>query len=192
PSMSIDPADASAPAAIEAATAGDAAPRHDHEPAAEPGAAPPAIARLAWRVFAPIDLVINVAINGTIAWWLFGSRPTVPLTGPAGLTSMVLPMSLILATLTTFSGFCNAVRERRAGRATPPLPPATRWAARACVEAITTGVCSWFVAFVVARGLAAAPSATVDPIGAVLAITAIAGLLAFLLHGRAVTRGGRI
>ncbi|MFM8893755.1 MAG: hypothetical protein ACKOTB_19485 [Planctomycetia bacterium] len=169
------------------------APPPGHEPAAEPAAAPPPIARLAWRVFAPIDLVINVVINGTIAWWLFGSRPTVPLTGPAGLTSMVLPMTAILATLTTFSGVFNAVRERRSGRATPPLSPATRWAARACVEAITTGVCGWLVACVIARGLAAAaPSAAVGPLGGVLAITAIAGLLAFLLHGRAVARGGRI
>ena len=166
--------------------------RHDHEPAAEPAGPGTTIERLAWRVFAPIDLVINVAINGTIAWWLFGARPMVPLTGPVGLTTMVLPMTLILATLTTFSGFFNAVRERRSGRATPPLPSSTRWVARACFEAAATGFSSWLLAFVIARGLAAAaPSATVGPTGAVVVIAALAGLLAFLLHGRAVTRGGR-
>ena len=166
---------------------------HAPEPSAEPAVGGSQIARLAWTVFAPIDLVINVAINGTIAWWLFGSRETLPLTGPAGLTAMVLPMTLILATLTTFSGVFNAVRERRSGRVTPPLPRATPWVGRACIEAVTTGACSWLVAFVVACGLAAAaPSAAVGPTGAVLAITAIAGSLAFLLHGRAVTRGGRL
>ena len=169
------------------------APGRDQATTASPEPTRPAIQQLAWRVFAPIDLAINVVINGGIAWWLFAARPAVPLTGPAGLTAMVLPMTLILATVTTFCGFFNAVRERRSGRATPPLSRSAPWALRAVAEAVATGLGAWLVATALALGLAAAaPAATLGPVAAVLAITMIAGLLGFLLHGRAVSRGGRL
>ena len=160
--------------------------------AAPAGTAPP-IAWLAWRVFAPLDLVINALVNGSIAWWLYGARAQVPLTGPGGLTMMVLPMSFILATVTTFCGFWNAVRERRGGRALPPLSVEARWMPWAVMESFAAGAATWLVAVAVAAGLSrAAPAATTGPVGAVMAITAIAAALGFLLHGRAVMRGGAV
>jgi hypothetical protein len=153
----------------------------------------PSIRWLAWRVFAPLDLVLNAVINGAIAWWLYGGRTEVTLTGPGGLTMMALPMSFILATVTTFCGFWNAVRERRAGRATPPLAADARWMLRAGMESLATGAVTWLVATAVAAGLSwAAPTTTVGPIGAIVAITALAAALGFLLHGRAVMRGGAV
>jgi hypothetical protein len=150
------------------------------------------IGRLAWRVFAPLDAVINVAINAPIAWWLYGGRDEVSLTGPFGLPMMLLPMTFILATATTFFGIANAVRERRAGRASPPLAADAPWWWRAGGEALAVGVVAWLAA-VGCRWLLAwyAPGVTVGPTAAVVVMAAIAGLLGYLLHGRAVTRGGR-
>lgn len=154
---------------------------------------PPLISWLAWRVFAPLDAVINVAINAPIAWWLFGGRDEIPLTGPFGLTMMVLPMTAILATATTFFGFWNAVRERRAGRATPVLARDARWVTRACAEALAVGASAGIVAVVAAWVLGrVAPDLCVGPVGAVLAIGGYAAALACWLHGRAVERGGRL
>jgi hypothetical protein len=155
-------------------------------------AGPPPIDRLAWRVFAPLDAVINVAINAPIAWWLFSGRDEIPLTGPYGLTMMALPMTFILTTATSFFGIWNAVRERRAGRAAPPLGADAPWLVRACGEAVAAGLVAWLLAIAGAWLLGrVAPELRVGPVGAVLAIAAYAGLLAFLAHGRAVVRGGR-
>ena len=155
-------------------------------------AGPPPIGRLTWRVFAPLDAAINVAINAGIAWWLFGGRDEIPLTGPFGLTMMALPMTFILTTATTFFGIWNAVRERRAGRALPPLAADARWLVRACVEAVAAGTAALTLAIAAAWLLGrVAPELRVGPVGAVLSIAGYAGLLAFLGHGRAVMRGGR-
>jgi hypothetical protein len=106
---------------------------------------------------------------------------------------MALPMTAILATATTLFGFWNAVRERRAGRATPPLSRDARWVPRACAEALAAGASAGIVAVVAAWGLGrVAPDLCVGPVGAVLAIGGYAAVLAFWLHGRAVERGGRL
>lgn len=155
-------------------------------------AVPPPIGQLAWRVFAPLDAAINVAINGGVAWWLYGSRDEISLAGPFGLPMMALPMTFILATLTTWFGVFNAVRERRAGRASPPLAADARWAVRAWAEALTTGVVAWLLVAAAVWGAASLEITTsIGPTGAILAITVYAGLLALLLHGRAVAWGGR-
>lgn len=160
--------------------------------AARPAGAPPPLGRLAWLVFAPLDAVINVAINAPIAWWLFGGRQEIPLTGPSGLTMMALPMTFILTTATTFFGIWNAVRERRAGRAAPAFAAEARWLMRACVEAVAAGTAALTLAIAAAWTLGrVAPGLRVGPLGAVLAIAGYAALLAFLAHGRAVVRGGR-
>ncbi len=169
-----------------------AAERLEGLPPVGPAARPP-IDRLAWRVFAPLDAAINVAINAPIAWWLFGGRDEIPLTGPFGLTMMALPMTFILTTVTTFFGIWNAVRERRAGRALPPLAANARWLVRACTEAVAAGTAALTLAIVAAWLLGrVAPELRVGPVGAVLAIAVYAGLLGFLGHGRAVVRGGRL
>jgi hypothetical protein len=154
---------------------------------------PPSITRLAWRVFAPLDAGINVVINAPIAWWLFGGRDEISLAGPFGLPMMALPMTWMLATATTFFGIWNAVRERRAGRAGPPLAADAPWRGRACVEALVAGGVAWLAA-VGCRWLLArmAPAVTVGPTTAIALIAAGAGLLGYVLHGRAVARGGRI
>ena len=161
--------------------------------ATRPAASPPPIGRLAWRVFAPLDAAINVAINAPIAWWLFGGRQDIPLTGPYGLTMMALPMTFILTTATSLFGIWNAVRERRAGRAAPPLAADARWMVRACTEAVAAGTAALTLAIAAAWLFGrVAPELRVGPVGAVLAISVYAGLLAFLAHGRAVMRGGRL
>ena len=66
------------------------------------------------------------------------------------------------------------------------------WLVRACGEAVAAGLVAWLLAIAGAWLLGrVAPELRVGPVGAVLAIAAYAGLLAFLAHGRAVVRGGR-
>ena len=153
----------------------------------------PPLPRIAWRVFAPLDAAINIAINGGIAWWLYGGSDEIPLTGPAGLTMMALPMTFILSAATTYFGVWNAVRERRAGRVEPALGVGASWKSSACTEAVATGVVAWLLAVGAAWLLGRFnPDARVGPVTAVSGIATYAGVVAFLLHGRAVIRGGSL
>lgn len=168
-------------------------PDDDRTRTAQAASAPLPVDRFAWRVAAPLDFVINLAINGGIAAWLFRGSPRVPLTSGLSVASMVVPMSFLLCAITTLFGWWNAVRERRSGRVTPPLPPGVPWLGRAMVDALAAGSAAVAVTWL-ATVLAGAtvPQATVSPGMATAGVGLLAGLLGYGFHGRAVTRGGRI
>lgn len=151
------------------------------------------VERFAWRVAAPIDLVINAAINGCIAAWLFRGLPRVPLTSGLSVAAMVLPMSFLLCAITTLFGWMNAVRERRHGRVTPPLPPGVPWLGRAVVDGVAAGAAAlagtWLAVTLAATFL---PLATVPYGMATAGVGLLAALLGYGFHGRAVIRGGRL
>ena len=184
---------------IEAAAAArDTPPRSLAMPATSASPAIPAvasplpIATFAWRIAAPIDLVINVVINASIAAWLYRSLPDVPAVTGHSIAGMAVPMTGILATLTTLSGHWNAIRERRAGRVAPAISTETRWLGRGIGDALATGLVAGGTAWLVARWLATPLAAATLPYPlAVAAIGGYAGLLGYVLHGRAVVRGGR-
>jgi len=151
------------------------------------------VERFAWRVAAPLDFVINLAINGGIAAWLFRGLPRVSLTSGLSVASMVVPMSFLLCAITTLFGWWNAVRERRSGRVTPPLPPGTPWLGRAMVDGLAAGAVALAVTWLATVAAeATVPQATVSSGMATAGVGLLAGLLGYCFHGRAVSRGGRI
>lgn len=149
-------------------------------------------ARYAWRVAAPLDFAINLAINGVIAAWLFRGLSRVPITAGLSVTSMVVPMSFLLCSITTVFGWYNAVRERRRGRVTPPIAPGVGWFGRAVLDATGAGfvglAAAWLAAAAAGRSF---PAATVSYATAVAGIGLLAGMLGYIFHGRAVQRAGR-
>ena len=82
---------------------------------------PMTVKEFAWRVAGPRDFCINLVVNATIPFWVFKGMDLIPLTGAHSVASVVLPMSFLLCTLTTFFGWFNAVKERRAGVVEPAL-----------------------------------------------------------------------
>ncbi len=147
----------------------------------------------AWRVAGPRDFIINFIINTTIPFWIFQGLDAVPVTGKHSVASILLPMSLLLGTLTTFFGCFNAIKERRAGTVLPPFVAGTPWAGRAWLSGLATGglalAVTVTVTFLVSR---LAPELTVSYWTAVLGIGFTAGLAGFVLHSVAVERGGTI
>jgi hypothetical protein len=142
--------------------------------------------RFAWRVAARIDFIVNLLLNGAIAWWFYGTAPRVVLAGPGSMESMLVPMAFFLGAITTVFGWWNAVRERRAGRVTPGLADAAGWFGRALVDGVAAGAIGvatmWMALRVVDRTI---PAAALPGSAAVAAIALVAGGL------RAVVRGGR-
>jgi len=108
--------------------------------------APMTVKQFAWRVAGPRDFFINLVINATIPFWVFKGMDMVPLTGSHSVASVVLPMSLLLCTLTTFFGWFNAVKERRAGVVEPALVQDTKRARMACIIGSTVGIPDFLLA----------------------------------------------
>jgi len=160
---------------------------------ASPGRPPLTVKQFAWRVAGPRDFVINLVVNSTIPFWLFRGHDAVPLTGWHSVAAVVLPMSFLLGTLTTFFGWFNAIKERRAGLVVPPVVPGTPWAGRAWRAGLAVGLPALAIA-TAAVLLAArlAPEATVGFWPAVLGIGFLSGVAGLVLHARAVERGGAV
>src|SRR5688572_7653152 len=96
--------------------------------------------RLAFRVAGPRDAAINLAINGTIAWWLFGGLEAVPLSGSESIFMILLPMSFIESTLTTFFGLLNGAIELRKIHPSRPTFFRRQWFAAAIIQGLIYGV----------------------------------------------------
>ncbi len=152
---------------------------------------PLSVREFAWRVAGPREFVIVLVINTIIPYWVYRGLDLVPLTGEHSVASVVLPMSFLLCTLTTFFGWFNAIKERRAGRVLPPLVDNIRWSGRAWLNGLVAGIAALGIAtvatFLVRRVM---PGATISFWIAVLGIGFCAALVSFALHCRAVERGG--
>lgn len=154
---------------------------------------PMSVRDFAWRVAGPRDFLINLLVNTAIPFLLFRGLDAVPLTGRHSLSAIVVPMSFLLCTLTTFFGWFNAIKERRAGTVVPAVEPGTRWATRAWLAGLAVGLpaVAATTATAVLLGRFAA-GVTVGYWPAVLGIGVAAGLAGLFLHARAVERGGAI
>jgi hypothetical protein len=138
-------------------------------------AAPVSVAWFAWRVAARIDFLINLAINGAIAAWLYRAAAGVPLVEGLSLAAMLVPMAFFLCAITTVFGWWNAVRERRA-----------------VLDGVVAGAVACAGTWLTLRGLAVlAPGLALPAWVAVTVVGTVAGGLGYLFHGRAVERGGR-
>ena len=154
---------------------------------------PMTIKKFAWRVAGPRDFFINFMINATISFWVFKNMDTVPLTGSHSVASVVLPMSFLLCTLTTFFGWFNAVQERRTGAVGPALTEGTKWAGQAWLNGLAVGLPAFLIALGITFGVDQfAPDMSVGFWKAVLGIGSGAGVLSYVLHSMAIERGGAI
>lgn len=152
---------------------------------------PRSVHDFAWRLAGPRDFVINLVINTTIPFWIFREHDAVPLTGGHSVASVVLPMSFLLCTLTTFFGWFNAIKERRVGTVVPPVADNIRWSGRAWRDGLTAGTAALAVAAIATLLVnRLMPGVTIGFWIVVWGIGLGAGLTGFLLHSRAVQRGG--
>ncbi len=152
---------------------------------------PMTIKRFAWRVAGPRDFFINFVINATISFWVFRGMDMVPLTGSHSVASVVLPMSLLLCTLTTFFGWLNAVKERRAGAVGLAIAEGTKWAGQAWFNGFAMGLPAFLIALCITFGVDQfAPDTSVGFWTAVFGIGLGAGVLGYVLHSMAIERGG--
>ncbi|TVS10393.1 MAG: hypothetical protein EA424_25475, partial [Planctomycetaceae bacterium] len=85
----------------------------------------------AWRILGPRELLINLLINGLIAWWVYRHTSQVPVVGWLSVLVIVGPMSFIMPVLTTYFGYLNGVNARRWGRAGRPWTAGTFWQSKA-------------------------------------------------------------
>lgn len=154
---------------------------------------PMTVKEFAWRVAGPRDFFINLVVNATIPFWVFKGMDLVPLTGSHSVASVVLPMSFLLCTLTTFFGWFNAVKERRAGVVEPALVEGTKWAGQAWINGFSVGLPAFLIVLGITFGVDQyAPDASVGFWAAVLGIGFGAGVLGYVLHSMAIVRGGAI
>ena len=154
---------------------------------------PMTVKEFAWRVAGPRDFCINLVVNATIPFWVFKGMDLIPLTGRHSVASVVLPMSFLLCTLTTFFGWFNAVKERRAGLVEPALVEGTKWAGQAWINGFTVGLPAFLIALGITFGVNQfAPDASVGFWTAVLGIGFGAGVMGYVLHSLAIERGGVI
>ena len=154
---------------------------------------PMTIKKFAWRVAGPRDSFINFVINATISFWVFKGMDMVPLTGSHSVASVVLPMSFLLCTLTTFFGWFNAVKERRTGAVGPAFKEGTKWAGQAWLNGLAVGLPAFLIALGITFGVdQLAPDTSVGFWKAVLGIGSGAAVLGYVLHSMAIERGGDV
>lgn len=147
----------------------------------------PELRRFAGYVAGPRDFVINFVINGVIAWFVFGRSEAVPLAGPDSIFNMLLPMSAIEGTLTSFFGLINGIQNVLKRTASNSSLKRRGWVSFALVYSAirgTVGFLFFLVAMFAIRSFC--PAATL-PTGLVPVIVGlISGALAYVLHSRAV------
>ena len=154
---------------------------------------PMTIKKFAWRVAGPRDSFINFVINATISFWVFKGMDMVPLTGSHSVASVVLPMSFLLCTLTTFFGWFNAVKERRTGAVGPAFIEGTKWAGQAWLHGLAVGSPAFLITLGITFGVDQfAPDMSVGFWKAVLGIGSGAAVLGYVLHSMAIERGGDV
>ncbi len=153
---------------------------------------PPTIREFAFRVAGPRDFLINLVVNGTIAWLVYGGRETVPLIGWHSIWVMLLPMALLESTLTTFFGYLAGALKRKAGAITPPLAPEVPWLNVAIRAGLRWGCGAAGVCIVVMLLLAVTGADVQLPPWIVIGgIGLFSGCLAYVLHTRAVLQAAK-
>ena len=103
--------------------------------------------RYAFTVAGPRDFFINLVINTVVPWWVLRGREAVPLLGNPSALTLLGPMGFLLVSITTFFGFLNGVKQRKAGQIRPPLARETSWIGVAARTSLRHGIlaCAAFV-----------------------------------------------
>lgn len=151
------------------------------------------IRRFALLVAGPRDFAINLVVNSTIPWLVFGSREEVALIGSPSVFHILLPMAFLLGSLTTFFGYFNGVKERRAGVVLPGLERPVPWMRTAVHSGLLVGSATlavFVVLFFICWQLAG--DVAVPRYWAIGGIALLSGLMGYVLHSAAVIRSGSI
>jgi hypothetical protein len=153
-----------------------------------------ALRRFAWRVAGPRDFAINLVINGGIAWLLYHSRDEVQFVGGHSVSSMLLPMSFILTSMTTYFGFFNGIQFLKGARkqANPASEfPVTfvQWSTKAILTGLFRGILAAILVEVFCRLCERQwPDLSFSAPVTIIGLGIIAGCLAYVLHAMAVIR----
>jgi hypothetical protein len=86
---------------------------------------PMTLERYAFRVAGPIDFVINLAINTSIALFFLWNVPQLPLFGWPSAIVFLSPMVFCVLTFATFFGHLNGVVQRGRGLGGGPVEAGT-------------------------------------------------------------------
>jgi hypothetical protein len=146
----------------------------------------PELRRFAWRIAGPRDFAINFAVNGLIAWWVFGSSDPVPLAGTESIFKMLLPMSALESAITSYFGLMNGDRLLRQKEKSRREFRLTSRVAGYCLIQAACGFGAFVLAMFAARQWL--PDATVGGREVPLIVGTLSGILAFALHSRAVLK----
>ncbi len=154
---------------------------------------PPSLARFALLTAGPRDLIINAVINTPIAWFFYSAAESVRLAGDSSVMSMLIPMTLILSFLTTFFGYFAGIQRRKAGLATPAWREGTPWFKQALLWSAVWAAMAVTACVVVDWAVQTlAPELAMPGWAGVVLIGAYAGVLAYVLHARAVMAAARM
>jgi hypothetical protein len=146
-----------------------------------------ALRRFTYRIAGPREVVINVLINGGLAWWFFGSRSATPLTGSGSIFAMLLPMCFILSTLTTFFGLLAGRTKWQQLQPGHEAVPLLAWLRSGWVRSLLMGLVGLALALASQAILDRLfPTAVLSPGQVIATIAVVAGVLAFVLHTRAI------
>ncbi|TWT79187.1 hypothetical protein CA13_05850 [Planctomycetes bacterium CA13] len=88
---------------------------------------PVTLRHFAFRIAGPREFCIAGAINGLIAYWLYGQAESVTLFTDYPLAAMLIPMSILLPGLSSFFGVLAASLGRKAAAIDPPMANELRW-----------------------------------------------------------------
>jgi putative ABC transport system ATP-binding protein len=156
-------------------------------------AAPRSLSGYAWRVLGPRELLINLLINGLIAWWVYRHTSQVPVVGWLSVLVIVGPMSFIMPVLTTYFGYLNGVNARRWGRAGRPWTAGTFWQSKAWWEGLCAAAVAGPLSVIALLTIESIrPGLGFSRIGAMILVGGYGGLLSYFLHARAAIRAGRL
>jgi len=128
-------------------------------------------------------------INGTIAWWIFGGSEVVSLAGPDSISNMLLPMSIIESTLTSFFGLLSGTQELRKKSVHNSNFTWKRWFVSAVKYSLvqgTFGLLAMLLAMIALRLLF--PTLALISRVVPLVVAIVSGILAYVVHSQAVLK----
>lgn len=136
------------------------------------------------------ECIIVVAINGSIAWFVFRGRQDIVWLGWAGIFSFLFPMSLMLPFFTTFFGYMIGSGYRKLQSTALPSAAAGKWWWRA----IAIGLLHAFIASIFTyTSLSFAnklwPQSQFNHLQAVGIVCVVSIVFASIFHSRSIFKG---
>jgi hypothetical protein len=153
------------------------------------------IREFAFRKQAPIDAVVNAALDGTVTYVLLSDYADIPiLSQPGGdfthslMGSLVAP-AIIIAFVISLLTSRTTIKKRIKGEVTPPLDPGVSWSKRAWQWGLSRAVLNVFVVYGLGGLiLQVSPDLRVSRAAAATIVFFMAGVLAYVESASGVLR----